>query len=290
MNRRPTIILAAHGAGDDSPANKIVHKHANRIRKTNRFHRVLTTFNKGTPHYSEILDTLEHLQNECSVTPCGWRENQPMLTSSTHSTNTPTVIGTDIIIVPLMTSAGYVSQSILPEQLRKNTRHDNVQLQFTDPVGTHPSLKPAIAARAQSIINNNYFSQSPLTIILVGHGTKRSTTSKHATESLATHLRTTIPNTSVQTAYLDDDPHLPTVITNIPPHHNILTIPFLIGGGGHALNDIPNNIGLSTTPTEVQPIIEYQNNRTLICDTPTGHLPIITDIILDLATSPAPIP
>lgn len=251
---KPVLILAAHGAGNDSPANQSVHQLADRLKQTNRFHSVAPAFNKGIPRFAEILDRLD-------------------LDSA--------------IVVPLMTAAGYFSQSFLPTELQKNNCCHDMNLHITEPIGTHPDLKTITASRTREILTENNLDNSPTTIITIGHGTKRSETSKQSNESLADHLRHEFPSANVVTAYLDDEPHITKVVATIPPTHNILAIPFLIGGGSHATDDIPDALNLKTAPKDA-PVIERHNSRTVLCDIPTGRLPELTDIILDLAAAPAP--
>ncbi len=280
---RPVLILAAHGAGDDSSANRIVHEQADRLRALDRFESVIVTFNKGTPRFSTVLDTLP-----CSATLRAWRENAMPLSGSSDAPPPLHVEASPIIIVPLMTAAGYFSKTYLPAELEKNDCYADLDLHITEPVGTHPELQTITAQRIVDILNEHALTDAPLTILAVGHGTRRSPASKESNEALANHLRQTVATANVVTAYLDDDPHISAVVADIPPTHNIVTIPFLIGGGSHALDDIPTALNLSDAPTAGHPVIERHGDRLIICDIPTGRLPQLTDIILDLAAVPVP--
>ena len=76
------------------------------------------------------------------------------------------------------------------------------------------------------------------TLLLVGHGTRRHAASRDTTLRLAETLRRRRVAGEVVAGFIDDDPSLPEALASAPPGP-VLVLPFLIGGGAHAAEDIP---------------------------------------------------
>jgi uroporphyrin-III C-methyltransferase len=83
----------------------------------------------------------------------------------------------------------------------------------------------------------------------------------------------------VVAGFLDDEPGLAEALASAPPGP-ALVLPFLIGGGSHASDDIPLAIGLEPGPT---PLAGRVKGRQVIVDDAIGKLSGLADIVVDLA-------
>ncbi len=281
MNAK-AFILAAHGSRHQPAVNHWISQLADEVGHELGFEEAVATFHQGTPGYANILD---------------------MIQSKTA------------IIVPLMSSEGYYCNRVLPEQLAKNKRFNQVDLLITLPIGVHKDLPSLVCHRVKQLWLDHELEPSQTTIALVGHGSARAPHSRLATERLADSVRREAGFDHVMVAFLDEQPSVESIIDRSPTNA-IVVIPFLIGVGPHAAFDIPLRLGLKTTATpsadrldipldsarakahssgtiEVTdvlsscdfPITGQIDGTTLVCDGPIGTYPGIAGLVVDLARS-----
>jgi len=290
------LILAAHGARDCPQVGDVIRQWAASIAEKTDFAAVVTAFNQDQPHFREVIDQL--------------LERHPDINRA--------------VVVPVMTSSGYFADEFLPHSLSENKRADDIAIRITIPLGTHPHVEHTVTRRVEHLANVFDFDLATTTIIVVGHGTKRNSTSSRSTEQLTRRISQHYPQSQVRAAFLDQDPTLEDVARSTPTG-DILVIPFLISPGPHAQFDIPNQIRTATVrerPTirtatvrdrpTIQtatasdrptirtatvrerpesddantPRIFPQNNRRILIDRPTGLDPQMIDCIIDLANPP----
>ncbi|HKT60229.1 MAG TPA: uroporphyrinogen-III C-methyltransferase, partial [Gemmatimonadales bacterium] len=191
----------------------------------------------------------------------------------------------EVTVVPLMTSAGHYSEVVLPEALAKNRRYDAVRLRQTPPVGTHPGVAPLVARRVTELLRERHLDRDGVALVLVGHGTPRHPQSRAATEQLADVLRRRRVAGDVTAAFLDDDPPLDQVAASVR-RSTVLVVPFLIGGGTHALEDLPRLVGLPADGS----LEGRAGGRRVLIDGAIGGYPGLDEIVLDLARKHTPPP
>lgn len=202
----PVLILAAHGFGDGSRANRLVNLLARRLQRRRRDVRVVAVFNMGTPGIADLVGVVQ---------------------------------GREVGVLPLMLSDGYFSG----EHLRSQFNGAGISLQavrFARAVGTGQEVQAQgiVAVRNAAAMVKD---QASVGVIVVGHGTCRSATSGATTHALAEALRTALPRAFVQPAFLDQDPLLEDVAKGALAKHTIV-LPFLVGGGDHASVDVPERL------------------------------------------------
>ncbi len=259
--RRSAVILAAHGSRQDPTANAIIRSHAERITRLRIFDEVAVAFHQGTPTFASVLDSVN---------------------------------ADDIVVVPVMTSDGYYSNTILPRALQSNPRFTELQPVITRPVGTHPGIIALVRVRVAEMLRRHHLEPGRTSLVLVGHGTERHDRSRQVTIELENKLRRMAICAQTLYAFLDQKPLLDGVhsLVNEP---NLLVLPILIGGGYHATRDIPHRLGMipgkDLSPAEdssgagIQlPQVGHVGNRRVICDVAIGVHPEIADIIVRLAT------
>lgn len=209
--RRLALVLAAHGCGVGSATNRLVKACARELARRVVCDRVVAAFHRGLPRFSAVLDDLD-----------------------AH----------DIVVVPLMTSEGFYSRVVLPRELAKSSRLDSVRVHHTPPLGSHPEVSALVARRVQQRLAEFHLLPQETTLVVVGHGTKRHASSRNVTERLAKTLQAESLCGEVLHAFLDEQPFVESIHCRAGKS-NLLVVPFLIGGGEHAVRDIPAALGLS---------------------------------------------
>ncbi len=243
------LVLAAHGSATDSPVHELVRCYVDRLANLPHFAEVSAAFHVGKPSFATVLDRLD-----------------------AHR----------VIVVPLMTSRGYFSDIVLPKELARNRRRQEVDLVLTDPVGTHREMASLVFRRVCDCINRQGFEANETSVILVGHGTPRHAHSTESTSQLAAALSTTHPAWDISPAFLDGVPTIETALANAK-YDNVVVEPFLIADGPHASQDIPRRLGMEALEGQSLPITQRVGNRAVTCDSAVGTDPAILDLITDLA-------
>ena len=240
------LVLAAHGSRRDPAANALVRRLAESLRQRRLFHEVAVAFHQGEPRFDAVLDELA---------------------------------ADEVTVVPFFTSAGHYTEVVLPEALARNRRHAGLRLRQTPAVGTHPGVAPLVARRVTELLRERHAERDAAALVLVGHGTPRHPQSRAATEHLADMLRRRRVAAEVAAAFLDDDPPVAEVIARLR-QPTVLVVPFLIGGGAHALEDVPRLAGLHQPGTRMRVVV----------DEPVGGYPGLEEIVVDLARKHTPPP
>lgn len=259
-----SLILAAHGSAGEN-ANRPMFDLADQISRRHRFHAVTPAFLSGEPNLVNVLEQL----------PVG-----------------------RAVVVPMMTSAGYYHATIR-DQLSKNRNRDAFEIAITRVFGSHESLPLRISQRITHYINQYQMEPSNTSVVVIGHGTRRNPNSCRTTLTITERLIDRHPGLTIEAAFLDQSPELPSVAKNIKTPH-VLLIPFLIGRGPHATIDIPAVFGLPTGTDIGFPIVGHRvtrqqksfgmlQNRSsqpqtgyCICDSPVGLYPDIDEICMEL--------
>ncbi|MBA3319389.1 MAG: uroporphyrinogen-III C-methyltransferase [Gemmatimonadales bacterium] len=247
------LVLAAHGSRSDPAANALVRRLAQAVRERRLFDEVAVAFHQGEPGFDTVLDELE---------------------------------SEAVTVVPVMTSAGHYADVVLPDALAQNRRFPDVRLRRTPPVGAHPGIAPLVARRVSELLREYGLPRADTTLLLAGHGTRRHSASRDTTLHLAETLRRRRVAGEVIAGFVDDDPGLAEAL-GTRPEGPVLVLPFLIGGGSHAAEDIPRAVGLE--PGEF-PLAGRVDHRLIVVDHALGTLPGLLDVIVDLARRHPPPP
>ena len=228
MNTDFAIILAAHGNHDDSNANQRVRALADTIAARTSLS-VIPAFNLGTPSFADTID----------ATPAR-----------------------RVLVIPLMTSDGYFVRTVLPRRCAEARTAASKVITIAPPIGARVEIVDAIVEEAHRTMEEFGAAPASSTILVVGHGTRRSSTSGSATESLASRLGDRTGVADACAVFLDADPLLEEVAPTLSARH-IIVVPFLLGGGDHAEKDIPNRLGLHPDG-DSPPRAVYQDRRRFI--------------------------
>lgn len=251
---RSALVLAAHGSNASSNMNEMVGRFAQTIADRNLFDEVTVAFHQGEPTFTTVLDQLS---------------------------------ADDIIVVPMMMSAGYYLEVVLPQELNQNKRINEINLRCTLPIGVHPMMGRLVSDRVNDRLRAYKMDKESTTLVIIGHGTPRHPHSRHSTFQLADMLRENKVCNDVLTAFLDDIHEIETV-RDRAAHQNILIEPFFIGDGLHTRQDIPRRLGLDVHPDMTHPLSQSVDEHRIVIDTAIGTDERIIEIILDLANEQQP--
>ncbi len=229
-----TLLIAAHGDGDESESNRWAREVADRAARLGGFTRAVVGFQKGIPAFSEALEEI----------PEG-----------------------EVVVVPLMAAAGYYAGTILPRELEKNSNYRDLTIDLREPIGTLPEFHSLAERRVKKILSELDWREELTSVVVIGHGTRRHQHSRRSTELLSAALAGALKLHRVVPAFLDEDPGPEQAVRECGGVY-VLVLPFLMGSGTHATQDLPRRV---KHKSEIRPIH---------IDQPLGTLPGIEDLIL----------
>ena len=237
------LVLAAHGSRHGPEANGLVRRLAQSLRERRLFDEVAVAFHQGEPAFGAVLDELS---------------------------------ATEITVVPVLASAGHYADVVLPEALARNRRYADIRLRRSPPVGTHAGIAPLVARRVTELLREGSAARDQVSLLLVGHGTRRHADSRASTLQLAETLRRRRVAGEVLAGFLDDDPSIEAIVAQaaLP---TLVVIPFLIGGGTHTVEDLPHRVGAA-------------GGRRVVIDHAVGAYAGLEEIVVDLARRHTPPP
>lgn len=247
--RHGTLILAAHGAHDGSAANDRVRALAEAIAQRELFAAVKVAFNLGTPGFADVFEQV--------------------------STDVATV-------VPVMTSDGYFRRRVLPKALQAAGGHLPPELRLTPPVGTHPRVAALLAQLVRETAAARNVDLTSTAIAVIGHGTRKDARSGAATDTLRDTLQNEFETSAVVSAFLDQDPEV-SAVPALTDRATIVITPFFIGGGSHALEDIPEALGVAPEAVRDRPAEATVADRRLVFTPALGDMDALVDLIVDRA-------
>lgn len=251
---RTALILAAHGSRVDPTINAQIDDYMTQIDQLGLFDHVVKAFHRGEPTFATVLDQLD---------------------------------ADEVTVVPVMTSNGYYCDIVLPRELAKNQRFSQVRLRQTPPVGVHAGAIALVERRARRLILDHNLEAEDVCVAVVGHGTPRHPRSHLATVRLAEALQRAQIGGQVLYAFLEEEPSVQSIVDRAAKAA-IVVISFLISGGPHATVDIPDRLGLRTSPGAAPPLHGWVVDRFVVCDAAVGTHAEIVDVIIDLATAASP--
>ena len=251
MSQPVSLILAAHGSEASPFSNQPLHDLAASLEAMGLFDHVTPAFLIGQPLMTEVLESL----------PPG-----------------------EAIVVPVMTSDGYYLKQ-LPEKFKQNANYDQFSLSISPVVGLHPAIAKTISARLAGHLKERQLTAADTTVVVVGHGTRRNSTSDATTFALADSLRTDHPGFEIKAAFLDQEPEIGSVAESIETP-NIVVLPFLVSLGPHMTHDTPAAFGLPTGHELKFPLVGRAiggETGICLCDSPLAAHEQLPAVIAQMA-------
>ena len=247
-----SLILAAHGSEALPLSNQPLHDLAASLKAMGLFDHITPAFLMGQPLMTEVLESL----------PAG-----------------------EAIVIPVMTSDGYYLKK-LPEKFKQNANYDQFRLSISPVVGLHPAIAKTISDRLAGHLKEHKLTAADTTVVVVGHGTRRNTTSGAATFALVDSLRNDHPGFEIKAAFLDQDPEIGLIANSIETP-NCVVLPFLVSLGPHMTHDTPAAFGLPTGHDLQFPLIGERlvagQTGICLCDSPLAAHEQLPAVIAQMA-------
>ncbi len=143
-------------------------------------------------------------------------------------------------VVPMFMCDGMFTQRIIPEKIEQACLKGQ-HVSYEQPIGLSSGMVNLISRRIQRTVTDDGFLDTDVTVLIVGHGSTASDASFRTTERHARDLRTQRVFRSVETAYLDQFPHIGKVLPSL--RGRIYVVGLFAAEGSHAQDDIPEAIG-----------------------------------------------
>ena len=205
------MILAAHGAGDGSEANRRILELADALRARRPGVHFECAFWKGTPSFEDAARSSR---------------------------------GQGPVVVPIMASGGYYARRRLPEEWAKGD--PSCSYVIAPPIGTLPTFLRVLVTKVGEAVRDMTRRGLNPVVLLVGHGTTRVRSSGGAARWARDELTLAFPQTEILTACLDESPHLADVSRSLGDRP-VVAAPLLMGGGPHVDVDIARTLTASRT-------------------------------------------
>ena len=205
------MILAAHGAGDGSEANRRLEELVEALRVRRPGVRFGCAFWKGTPSFQDAARNLR---------------------------------GQGPLVVPIMASAGFYARRRLPEEWAKgDPSHSFV---IAPPIGTLKVFLSVLATKVVKAVTGMTRRGLNPAVLLVGHGTTRVRTSGDTARWLRDELALALPQTQILAAFIDESPRLTDIAASLGDRA-VVAVPLLLGGGPHVTVDLARALTVRQT-------------------------------------------
>ncbi len=252
---RSVLLLAVHGSRHRPEVNAAVRALAASLDLPPDYDEVCTGFHQGSPGFAEAI-------GNCAADR--------------------------VTVVPIMTSHGHYADRVLPRELARGRPPQTRDLVITEPVGRHLGMGALLAERVEQLLHAWRLDAAQVTVALVGHGTRRNPHSRRTTVHWASQLGYTTRIGQTLAVFLDDEPGLDALLQRARSRH-LIVLPFLIGAGPHATEDIPAALGMTPAGPSGSagfPLVQRRGDRILAVDRPVGQDPAIARLVRDLAEQP----
>ena len=146
------LVLAAHGSRSDPTVQERYEALAMRLQARGVADRVVVAYHAVSPGIETSLDR---------------------------------VTAARIAVVPMLTSDGYFNRVVIPAALGQNARAARPGWRIAAPVGTHAAWVTVFAAQVLGVMAQHALTASMVELVVVGHGTTRTSSSQSSTAMLA---------------------------------------------------------------------------------------------------------
>ena len=257
-----TLVLLGHGSTGNAGGNKPTIRQAAEIRRRSLFAEVREGFILGDPSITDVVAEIK----------------------------TPV-----IYIVPNMVSKGYVTDEVIPRKLEltgpvteRIGPNGRQSIYLCEPVGTHPSIAETLIGSLRSLINGAALPPKDTALLIIGHGSNKNPGNARQTQALADTLAKAHIAGESKSAFIEIAPKAdqwPDLVSA----SNVIAVPFLIGGGRHEADDIPEMLGLDAEDEKIKGLTNGENatgpfqvggRQLWLCRT-VGADPVMTEIILN---------
>lgn len=240
-----SIVLVAHGGGDGSAVNREVAARAARVATRLGGADIRIAFLKGSPSLDVALNAARRSSR---------------------------------LVIPLFMAEGFfvarVRALVHAWHAAHPTRGDT---KVEGPIGSHPAVLEALAHRIHEIVGVQRHASAQrnaqVVLLVTGHGTTQHPSSGGTAQAAAILLGRRL-GLQTRLAFLDQDPFVEDVVASLPADAQLIVVPFLWGGAGHAELDLPARIrqGLRRSPSGSRMQLSWIE--------PVGSLAVVDDLLV----------
>ena len=180
----------------------------------------------------------------------GWRIQSATMACPGTLDTAAKGLSRNAMVYPLFMTEGWFVHQALPERLAA------YQLQFLPPFGTDPELPTLAALAIRREIALRGWTPEHTHIVVAAHGSRRSTQAADAVQQFTTALSSILPCPAIQAGFLDQDPPIARVATNLG--RQALCLPFFARDGDHISKDIPDALTEAQFKGVLLPILGQQ--------------------------------
>lgn len=189
-----------------------------------------------------VYRTADRLRDAfASVRVAFWKE-QPSIDDAIESSASD-----EVIVVPYFMADGYYVADAIPTALgltewpevRVETRGSK-QVAYTHAVGSHPDAVEVLEATIRESLAGR--DPEDVCVALVGHGTRRRSSSRFSVLHACDALRATGRYAEVRPAFIDDEPGIPELFDAWSTE--ILVVPYMVADGPHVRSDLVSALRL----------------------------------------------
>lgn len=200
------LVILGHGSSIHASSSIPCRLHADNIRRMEIFHSVHCGFLKETPLIEECLDHVDVNK---------------------------------VVILQNFLAEGYYTKKVIPEKL--DLERKNFQVEYLKPIGLDRYIQDVIIDLASRAMGD--WKPEETTLMLLGHGSTKSKTSKDTLLKHIEELREKTDFAQIDDLWLEEPPFIKDW-RNVVGNKQVLFIPYLIADGQHGGWDIPEMIGI----------------------------------------------
>jgi len=201
--RRATLVLAAHAAADAPARSEPVWRWARMLARRGLFAAVRVGYVKGTPALADAASV---------------------------------AAGEPVYVVPFFMADGWFSRRRIPAALAE--ARSGGQIRLCAPVGTSPRLAVVADRLARRACRRLGIAPADASLLLIGHGTPRESTSSAAAHAMAATLARYGRYAAVATAFLEEPPSVAEAMASLPGGA-VVAIGLFAADGAHGAGDAP---------------------------------------------------
>ena len=238
------LVLLGHGSSKHPSSSIPCRLHADTIRRMGMFHSVHCGFLKETPFIEECLD---HVDAE------------------------------KVIILPNFLAEGYYTNKVIPEKLQLEKQGRKVT--YLKPLGLQSFIQDVIIDLTERAMGD--WRPEETTLMLLGHGSTKSATSKNTLLEHISALREKTNFAQITDLWLEESPFI-NEWKESAANKQVLFIPYLIADGQHGGWDMPEMIGMQRDVYD-QYKAHSVDGYSLKLTSALGKSPLMVELILKLA-------
>lgn len=236
------VLIVAHGTLDEPRASLPCRRLAQRLHASRRFARVEAAFLKEPPSVSAALEAL--------------------------TTD-------EVIVVPWFMAEGWFTTHVLPRELELAQPPSGRRVLLTPPLGVSPLMPTIVRAMATERLGERAAEGA---VLVVGHGTGRTTTSGQSLHRVVEKLRGLGVFAEVEAAFLEQAPRIEEAMARLE-RPDVVVVPWFAAEGPHSAVDLPAALGI---PHALAHAPHHRGHRRIQVTPPVGTVPALEAAVIGL--------